>query len=1508
MDYQYKVIVSNQAFYKEFEIPADLERVKLGTTSNCEFRLNPDFFFEEIEIGFEKKEEWNILCNDNLYISRGDIRKLLFTELKHGDVLNICYSGSGEAAFELRFLIDFGSDGTNYSLKIDLNRIPELIIGDTYSANIELSTEYSKNTSVAIKQTASGVCLIEKSALYGTYVNGKRIKGREFLNDYDFISVADFSAFYKEKQLYFSKTNIRLNGIGDLVEQVDISEKYPLFIRNTRAKGIIDEEKIKILDPDTIPTKPELNIVTSLMPTLTMFALVVILRGIMNTSGGTYVIFSICSMGMGVVTSILNILNSQKKYKTDCKKRRDVYLGYIENKKAEIINDRQQELQTLQELYYSTEEDLQHIESFSPKLFDRVPEDEDFLDVYIGVGEKKAQKEIDYKAQEKLETGDDLCQFPSQLADTYKYIEKAPIVLKLRKANAVGIIGKKETQYKFLENILIDIVSRQYFGDVNIYAFVDEDVKGYDWIKMLPHVQSNDSFRNIVCNNESKNIVFEYLYKELTYRKETKNMGVHNVILILNEHGIKSHPISRFIENASELNTTFMFFEEDENYLPLYCSQIIKLGSKNEGDIYPSSNKNEESHFEYYQVPDEKMSKIAEILAPIYCEEISLDSSLRKNISLYELLGIYSANDLNLEERWNKSRIYDTMQVPLGVNVKNEVVYLNLHEKFHGPHGLVAGTTGSGKSEILQSFILSAATYFHPYEIGFVIIDFKGGGMVNQFKDLPHLIGAITNIDGNEIERSLKSIKAELLKRQSYFAGAGVNHIDKYIQLYKEGKVKEALPHLVMIVDEFAELKSDQPEFMKELISTARIGRSLGVHLILATQKPSGVVDAQIWSNSKFKLCLKVQNKEDSNEVLKTPLAAEIKEPGRAYLQVGNNEIFELFQSAYSGASIDIEDSKTQKTFQINKLNLSGRRTCIYTKKAKKKGTEKDTQLIAIVNYIAAYCKQHNISRLPGICLPSLEDLINYINVGKTYDPIDTIVPIGIYDDPDNQLQAEVRLNILEGNTLIIGSSQYGKTNLLQVIMRGIFEQYSPNEVNVYILDFASMALKVFDGINHVGGVVTAAEDEKLKNFMRMVRLEIKYRKEIFSKMGITSFSSYKEAGRKDVPHIIVFVDNFIALKELYSEYEEDILNLCREGVAVGITLVITSLQTNGISYKYMSNFSNRICLYCNQGDEYSTLFDRCRMIPKNVPGRGLVSLNKKIYEYQSYLAFAGEREIERVEAIKDFTIEINSKYIGEQARKIPEVPQILNNSYVETNLKRVNMKPLQIPVGINYEDVEFVTVDLEKALTIGITGREGYGKTNLVKIFMKYLQDNVFDIPSSVYIFDDYEKELESLSMCGIVEHYSTDITELDSILSDIESEMQNRLELVRTDGIEMISDLPIILIIIQNNEVYSPDGISKSTVETYKRIIKTYKNMKICFIFSNIDNVGIAYGAPEMLKLVKEYNYLFVLDDLSNLRLIDINATTLKKFKKLIEVGDGYMITEKAIQKQKFIHMEEI
>ena len=326
--------------------------------------------------------------------------------------------------------------------------------------------------------------------------------------------------------------------------------------------------------------------------------------------------------------------------------------------------------------------------------------------------------------------------------------------------------------------------------------------------------------------------------------------------------------------------------------------------------------------------------------------------------------------------------------------------------------------------------------------------------------------------------------------------------------------------------------------------------------------------------------------------------------------------------------------------------------------------------------------------------MPPLKEVISYKNFEKCND-VDIEVGLGIYDNPSRQLQDIAKLNITAGNTFIIGSSQYGKTNLLQTIVRGLAENYSPHEVNIYILDFASMILKAMNSLNHVGGVVTSSEDEKLKNFIKMINNEIAYRKEVLSKAGISSFSSYKEAGFSDLPQILIMIDNFIGFRELYGKYDDEFLNICREGISVGISVIITTSQTNGIGYKYLSNFANRIGLYCNDSSEYSSIFERCRIKPRNIPGRGLIEIDKTVYEYQTYLGFEGTKEIDRVNNMKSFINAVNERYKDNRAKIIPEIPKVLTSEYLVTNYNTEKLKPYMVPVGLNYSTVDLVPLNL---------------------------------------------------------------------------------------------------------------------------------------------------------------------------------------------------------------------
>lgn len=1245
MENRYKIILSGNQIYKEAELPADMERVTVGTGIDCTVRLRRDLFFESIQIEFVKESGgWRATCSDNIYFTEGDIRKYMTRKVIHGDTLEVRYQESEGLVFRIDFQIDFDSGSHRCERMINLDRYQTISIGNNSAYEIALSGVYAKREFVRLTRGQGGWTLEVMNSEYGVYHNGKKTEQKEWIKDGDFFSVADYYFFLKGNALWAEiRSDLTVNGLGfgDYPER----NGYPRFSRNTRLKTVICEDKIEILDPPSKPQKPKSNLFMKLFPSFGML----IAAGAMAFMGGTMIIFSLISCTIAIITAVVGVMEGKKEFREKTANRIEVYQKYIASKRQEIEECRNREWTERNEIYIPAEQEIQQVETFSPDLFDRTPQDEDFLCVRLGSGPIESARQVNYKKQEKLEIEDDLSLLPEQTASFYKELQNAPVICDLKNVNAVGITGEEADRFELLKLIVTDVALRHFAADVKLFFVAEKEHAGrMHLFRFLPgaYCVQTDT-RGIVTDDESKTLIFEYLYKELTMRAQEKRSYPHLLIFFYDEYGYKKHPISQFTEKGKDLGVTFLFFGQTRADIPVGCDYVVQLSGGYRGVLINAAEKSKTVPFVSSQISDTLAVRIVRTLAPVCTDEVSLEGELIKNISMFKMLNILSVEDLDLKARWSASKVTKSMAAPVGVS-KTGIVMLDLHDKAHGPHGLVAGTTGSGKSEILQTYILSMATLYHPYEAAFVIIDFKGGGMVNQFAQLPHLLGAITNIDGNAINRSLKSIKAELQKRQKYFAQADVNHIDKYIRKYKAGEVSEPLPHLIIIVDEFAELKAEQPEFMKELISAARIGRSLGVHLILATQKPAGQVNEQIWSNSRFKLCLKVQSKEDSNEVLKSPLAAEIKEPGRAYLQVGNNEIFELFQSAYSGVP-EREDEGTGKAFTIYEVPDGGKKVPVYVKKKNKGQEGMNNQLEAIVSYVSEYFRSIQIPQLPDICLPPLRECIEFPPVSKEAvqeqkKEVGFYAWIGVYDDPDHQNQDQYAVNLSAANMIIIGSAQTGKTTILQNVIRSLSEQYTPDEVAIYIIDFASMVLKNFETLNHVGGVVSSSEDEKLKNLFKMLWEEMETRKEKLLSVGVSSFVAYKEAGRTDMKQIVLIIDNLTALKELYFQDDDELLNLCREGITVGISIVIANAQTAGIGYKYLSSFSNRIALFCNDGNEYSAIFEHCNRRLEHLPGRCFAEVDKQILECQAYLPFAGEKEFERAEAIRGYIEKRNGR------------------------------------------------------------------------------------------------------------------------------------------------------------------------------------------------------------------------------------------------------------------------
>lgn len=1494
MENRYKIIISNKNLYKEVELTPEVQEMKIGTGVSCDARLHKDWFFEPIELLFTKSNGiWTITCSDNLYFTVGDVRKLMTKTVSHGDHFVVKYRESNNDVFLVDFLIDFDNKERRFERNIDISNESKITIGTDKSNNIILSSDYVVNDEIELANMGKELKLDIKNSTYGVYHNGNKAGNSLIIYNGDFFSISDFIFYYKNNNIY---TEIRNDCVINSLSYKDEPNQnnYPKFTRNTRVKSIVDDSKINILDPPSKPQKPKNNLLISLIPSIGML----IASGAMAFMGGAMVIFSIMSGVMAIVTSILGVMQGKKDYKKECSERISKYNFYIEKKRREIETIREQERNELEKIFISQKLELERIKCFSGELFERTLKDKDFLNIRIGIGDIEAKRQIDYKKQERLEIEDDLQNKPENLFNEYKMVKQAPVICDLVSSNAVGIVGNEENRFSFFKNIVIDIIARHFYTEVKMFFIVEEEhTSRVDWLRFLPHVYNLETnMRNICCDIESKNLIFEYLYKELSLREQDKKFNEYLVIFFYDNCGFNSHPISKFINKANELGVTFIFFSDNKFNIPIGCDSIINILDGKSAELINVEDY-KITKFEYLTVDDKLSSKVVEILAPVYTEEITLESSLTKNISLFEMLKILSVDDLDLSKRWSTSTVFKSMAAPIGVS-KSGMILLDLHDKAHGPHGLVAGTTGSGKSEILQTYILSMSTLYHPYEVAFVIIDFKGGGMVNQFKTMPHLLGAITNIDGKAIDRSLKSIKAELKKRQRLFSEAEVNHIDKYIKKYKAQEVDEPLPHLIIIVDEFAELKAEQPEFMKELISAARIGRSLGVHLILATQKPSGQVDEQIWSNSRFKLCLKVQNKEDSNEVLKSPLAAEIKEPGRAYLQVGNNEIFELLQSAYSGDS-ERTDENNFKEFSIYELQKNGRKKCVFISKKNKEELKSKTQLESIVDYVSNYCNINGINSLPNICL---DDLKTVINCPNSINNNNKFIDIGIYDDPDAQYQGQTLVDMNSKNTLIIGSAQTGKTNLLQCVIKEIAIMNSPAEANIYIIDFGSMVLKNFEQLKHVGGIVSSSEDEKLKNLFKLLYEEISTRKEKLVSVGVSSFSAYKEAGYTDLAQIYLIIDNLTGLIELYLENDDTLLTIIRDGISVGITSVIANSQTSGIGYRYMSNFSNRIVMHCNDTNEYSNLLEQVSIQPDDIQGRCIVEIDKRILECQTYLAFEGEKEIERVHSIKSFINQINSLTINIEAKKIPSIPNILSEKELigEYRAKRDNYR---LPIGITYEEVKPFYLDFAHIGALGICGKSNKGHANFVKYMLDNFDKQSKEYPVRVCIFDDISRKYSSLKNLDIVDEYTLNADRIIEKINEWYEILEKRYsEMLIAE--ETLSQDELLVLIIQNNDVAKKIFEDMDAMRQYTEMVTRFKDLNICVIYSNYENAPVSYDAPEPLRMIKQEQHVLLLNDLDMLKVFDVPYEEIKANRKKLQLGDAYYIKDSTVTKLKVVH----
>lgn len=1041
--------------------------------------------------------------------------------------------------------------------------------------------------------------------------------------------------------------------------------------------------------------------------------------------------------------------------------RQEKYSEYLQDKNRELQLIIKNELQVLNDNYLNADACLVALDKKNKNFWWREIEDDAFLAIRVGNG--KVDSKVAVKAPEEHFTldEDNLLEESYKIKDKYDHVDGAPVVVSLKKSDVTSLICEGANKDIFVNELILQLITLHSSLDLKIVLFTkEENVSRWEFMKYLPHIFSEDkSIRFFGVNEKEWKNVSNYLEEELKNRKELVGensdkgyTGIPYYLIVTDDYkNTKSIQIIDDLVNkfGGLYSFSLLILEDSIKNVPTSSKTFIEVRERDGVVIDKLTGLNKQSIFYIDKVNSSiDMADVAKNLANIPVMSKDGPSVLPTSLKFLDMFGVSKIEQLNIINRWHANNPVVSLDTVIGVHPNGDKFTLDLHEKFQGPHGLIAGSTGSGKSEFIITYILSMAINYHPYEVQFVLIDYKGGGLAGAFENketgvkIPHLAGTITNLDTHEMNRSLVSIQSELTRRQRIFnevresLGEGTIDIYKYQKLYREGVVKTPLSHLFIICDEFAELKQQQPDFMQELISTSRIGRSLGIHLILATQKPSGVVNDQIWANSRFKVCLRVQEKSDSMEMLKRPEAASIKETGRFYLQVGYDELFEIGQSGWSGAKYTPSDKIQKKIDEsINYIDNVG-----YVIKSVKEIDPNEVnvkdygdELTNIVKYIYELGKREQV-KTTKLWLDAIPEVIYISNLKKKYNYTPEsfyINPvIGEYDDPVNQEQGLLNVDLSrEGNLVVYGVPGSGKENLLINIIRSSIVEHTPDEVNIYILDCGSESMKIFSGFPHVGAVLTIDNEEKIKDLVTMVASEIERRKELFTEYA-GSYNDYIKNSGSKLPLMLIVINNYDIFSETYANIADAVQSQFRDGYKYGIVFVVSCISTNAIKTRSMSYFNNKICLHLNDPMDYRSIMASPRdLTPTECFGRGLASVNGSVKEFQSAL-FAPRKDY--TNSLRELAKTLNSAYTT-RALAIPSVPDIVDASEL---LQKVDSK-LLIPIGYNTSNkaINYYNFKVNNIIPIAFSSTDNIKLSfvkSIAKIIARVATINVLDLANT--------------------------------------------------------------------------------------------------------------------------------------------------------------------------------
>ena len=716
--------------------------------------------------------------------------------------------------------------------------------------------------------------------------------------------------------------------------------------------------------------------------------------------------------------------------------------------------------------------------------------------------------------------------------------------------------------------------------------------------------------------------------------------------------------------------------------------------------------------------------EVARALAPLRLDrQRESAAALPGALALLDLLGLQPPTAEAIVSGWAASG--RTTAATIGVTTAGPLV-VDIHRD--GPHGLVAGTTGSGKSELLQTLIASLAVANRPDTLNFVLIDYKGGSAFSACARLPHTVGVVSDLDGHLTERALTSLAAELRRRERLFRDAGVNDIDAYWRFLDHTDAPSATPtiaRILIVIDEFASLVEELPDFVDGLVDLARRGRSLGIHLILATQRPAGVVSPAIKTNTNLRIAMRVTDAMDSTDVIDSRLAARIPKsaPGRGYVRIGHEQLVEFQAARVGGRRQNVVGSGPRAQLRV----ITPSTLLEPPPKTRTDSADDETDLAVLVEAIAAASASLSLSSPASPWLPPLPESLplSELAVEDRPPPAVGLIPFGLEDLPAEQARAVTVLDLEIGSHLILaGDPGSGRSTVLRTIAGSAANCTSPTDLHIYAIDCGNGALLSLAELPHCGAVVSRSELERVDRLLTKLLAELEHRQRVLATGGFSNLADQRLSVPQSerLPYLLVLLDRWEGFNAAFEGIDGGRLitafqHLLREGPGAGLRVVLTGDRT--VLVGRMSTMAEfRLVLRLNDRSGYSLAGLNPRKLPDEIPaGRAFRADSGR--ETQIALLSAEPAGAAQVSALREIAARSRALMGSAPAEALPEPVAVLPVHVPLAAVMRLTEgapRPLSAIIGVGGNRLDAAEVDL---LTNGpgfiVAGPRKSGRSNVL-------------------------------------------------------------------------------------------------------------------------------------------------------------------------------------------------